>query len=120
MLLLAAVEPWASSHMFHWWTCTLIDASATLCLLVGTFAVMSRRKLFIFSTLCGAIAVASLGFTSVATQGDHLGASLLFAFTFFALTVSAPLFVAALSSFELWRLRKQNEGHNSEIGIPGE
>ena len=105
MLLLAVVEPWASSHMLRWWTCALIDASATVCLLVGTFAVMSHRKLFIFSTLYGAIAVASLGFTSVATQGEHSGASILFALTFFALTVSVPLFVAALCSYEIWLLR---------------
>ena len=105
MLLLAAVEPWASSHILRWWTGAVIDVSATLCLLVGALAVVSRRKLFVVSTLYGALAIAGLGFASVATQGDHSGASLLFALTFFALTVSIPLFVALLCVYDLRRLK---------------
>ena len=105
MLLLIVIEPWASSHMVRWWIGALTDASATLCLLIGVLAVASRRKLFILSTLYGAIVVSGLGLASVLTQGDHSGASLLFAIAFFALTVSVPLFAVALSVYELWRLR---------------
>ena len=121
MLLLAVVEPWASSHMLRWWAATLLDTSATLCLLVGAIAVLSRQKLFIFLTLYGACVVACLGFTSVIGQGEHSGASLLFALAFFALTVSVPLFVAVLCGYELWRLRTRiYERPNPQIGIPGE
>jgi len=109
MLLLVVVEPWASSHMVRWWIGALIDASATLCLLLGAFAVASRRKLFVLPTLYGAIVVSGLGLASVLTQGQHSGASLLFALAFFALTVSVPLFVVVISVYELWRLRTQNQ-----------
>jgi hypothetical protein len=105
MLLLAVVEPWASSHMFRWWALNLLDVSGTLCLLVGAIAVMSRRKLFSFLTLFGACSVASLGFISFVTQGEHSSASLQFSLAFFVLTVSVPLFVTVHCVYELMRLR---------------
>jgi hypothetical protein len=119
-LLLIVVEPWASSHMVRWWIGALADGSATLCLLIGALAVASRRKLFILSTLYGAIVVSGLGLASVLTQGEHSGASLLFAIAFFALTVSIPLFAVVLSVYELWRLRLQNhEAPGPPLGSAG-
>jgi hypothetical protein len=100
LLLLAAIAAWATSHMIRWWICALIDASATLCLLVGAATVRFRRRILVVSNFCGACAVASLGLASMLTQGDHSSASLLFALTFFVLTVSMPLCVAALCVYD--------------------
>lgn len=80
-----------------------MDASATVSLLVGVAAVGSSRRGITASTFCGACVVAMLGLTSLLSQGDHSGASLLFVLTLFALTVSIPLFVAVLCFYDFRR-----------------
>lgn len=105
MLLSTVTAPWASSHMLRWWACTLIDVSGTMCLLVGAVAVLSSWKLFNVLTLYGASSVACLGCASLISQGNSSSASLLFALTFFVLTVSVPLCVAAFCVFDLFRLK---------------
>ena len=100
LLLLAAIEAWTTSHMIRWWISALIDVSATLSLLVGAATVGSRRRMLVVSTFCGAFAVASLGLASILSQGDHSSASLAFALIFFVLTVSIPLWVAALCVYD--------------------
>jgi hypothetical protein len=103
LLLLMATAVWASSHMVEWWLCALVDASSTLCLLAGAIAVRSNHRTLIVSTCCGALGIASLGLMTMLTQGEHSSASLLFALTFFALTVSMPVCVAALCFYDFRR-----------------
>jgi hypothetical protein len=104
LVLAAATAAWATSHMVWWWVWTATDASATVSLLVGVAMIGSSRRGFIASTFCGACGVAILGLTSMLSQRDHSSASLLFALTFFVLTVSMPLFVAVLCVYDFRRV----------------
>jgi hypothetical protein len=104
LVLLAAIAPWASSHMVRWWFGFGGDASATLCLLIGTVAVASRRRVFAWTTLYGACVVASLGVLSFTAKNNS--ASLAFVLIFFALTVTAPAFVALLCYYDLRATKK--------------
>jgi hypothetical protein len=103
LVLAAATAAWATSHMVWWWIWTVMDASATVALLVGVAAVGSSRRGITASTFCGACTVAVLGLVSMLSQGNHSSASLLFALILFALTVSMPLFVAALCVYDFRR-----------------
>jgi hypothetical protein len=103
LVLAAATAAWATSHMVWWWIWTVTDASATVSLLVGVATIGSSRRGLIASTFCGACSVAIFGLTSMLSQGAHLSASLLFALTFFVLTISMPLFVAVLCVYDFRR-----------------
>jgi hypothetical protein len=103
LILLMATAAWATSHMVRWWICAVVDASSTVCLLAGAIAVRWNHWLLIVFTCCGALGVASLGLLSMLTQGEHSSASLLFALTFFALTVSMPVCVVALCVYDFRR-----------------
>ena len=81
----------------------MTDAAATAFLLIGVASVRSSRRGLTASTFCGACVVAILGLTSMLSQGDHSSASLVFALTLFALTVSIPVFVAMLCVYEVRR-----------------
>ncbi len=107
MILPAATAAWATSHIVWWWIWTVMDASATVSLLVGAAAVGSSRRGITVSTFCGACIVAVFGLISMLSQGDHSSASLLFALALFALTVSMPLFVAVLCVYDFRRALRQ-------------
>lgn len=103
LLLLLVAYPWSSQHRTIWWACALTALSGSTALMIGALAITARQALARYITLYGACAITCLGVSSVFTQNDASGASLLFVLVFFVLAVTIPFSVAVLCLYELVR-----------------